>query len=158
MKPCDHTSVGIIAERNRKVLLIDRRRPPYGFAPPAGHVDGRSSFLKAAQAELREEVGLTADALELIGEGVMFNRCRRSNGHHHHWKIYRALRLQGLERPAPKEAKSLRWATRSELLSLAQGAIRKKADQKFNGEFLEEVWVQWLSILGYVSLGMNAEK
>ena len=33
-KECDHTSVGMIIKRGEETLLIERKKPPFGFAPP----------------------------------------------------------------------------------------------------------------------------
>ena len=55
---CDNTSVGMIVRNDKdELLLIERKNEPYGFAPPAGHVDDHGSFEDAARAELEEEVG-----------------------------------------------------------------------------------------------------
>ena len=37
---CDHTSVGILVWKDSKLLLIERKNFQFGFAPPAGHLDG----------------------------------------------------------------------------------------------------------------------
>jgi len=31
--------------QNDKLLLIERKKFPFGFAPPAGHVDGDADFI-----------------------------------------------------------------------------------------------------------------
>ena len=77
---CDHTSVGVLIWKARKLLLIERKRPPYGLAPPAGHVDDHGSFENAAKIEAFEEVGLRVENLTLLGEGKKSNPCRRPNG------------------------------------------------------------------------------
>ena len=56
-KLCDNKSVGMIITRDENLLLIERRKPPFGFAPPAGHVDDKGSFENAAREEVQEEVG-----------------------------------------------------------------------------------------------------
>ncbi len=38
-KICDNKVVGIIVLRDNKMLLIERKKFPFGFAPPAGHLD-----------------------------------------------------------------------------------------------------------------------
>jgi ADP-ribose pyrophosphatase YjhB (NUDIX family) len=76
-KICGHISVGMIIRSDDKVLLIERMKYPFGFAPPAGHGDGDKSYEIAAKRELHEEVGLKAVDLGLIFEGRKENRCRR---------------------------------------------------------------------------------
>ena len=88
-KLCDHKSVGMLVWRNGNLLLIERRKPPFGFAPPAGHIDGDNSFEEAAKRELREEVGLKVKNIELLIEGRKDNVCRREDGSWHYWKIYK---------------------------------------------------------------------
>lgn len=67
MKTCDHTSAGILVfDQFERLLLIERRNPPFGFAPPAGHVDDHGSFEKAARDELEEETGLVAVELARV--------------------------------------------------------------------------------------------
>jgi len=95
-KKCDNTSVGMLVWRNEKVLLIGRKSPPFGFAPPAGHVDGDSTFEDAARRELKEEVGLDAKNIELVAEGRKENHCRREGGDWHYWKIYKIEALGGI--------------------------------------------------------------
>ena len=68
-KLCDNKSVGMLVWRDGKLLLVERKRPPFGFAPPAGHVDEDKSFEVAAKRELKEEVGLEADSMELLMGG-----------------------------------------------------------------------------------------
>src|SRR3546814_880586 len=89
MSECDHTSVGMLVWRADKLLLVERRKPPFGYAPPAGHVDDHGSFEEAAHAELEEEVGLHIKSLELLAEGRKDNECRRENGTWHYWKVYK---------------------------------------------------------------------
>ena len=84
-KVCDHTSVGILVFHEKQLLLIDRKKPPFGLAAPAGHVDAHGSeseseetqYLAAAKAELQEEAGLKAKAtdLKLVAEGRKDNHC-----------------------------------------------------------------------------------
>jgi len=59
LKNCDHTGVGIHVWRNGKLLLIERKKFPFGFAPPAGHVDGRQSFEVAAKRGVERRSRLT---------------------------------------------------------------------------------------------------
>ena len=67
----------LIRNDRGELLLVERKLYPFGFAPPAGHVDDHGSFEKAAEDEIREEVGLTSGKLKLVAEGRKDNRCRR---------------------------------------------------------------------------------
>lgn len=154
---CDHTSVGVVVERAGELLLIERKLPPVGFAPPAGHVDnhlnklGQPDFEAAARAELIEEVGLIAIELALVGEGRRENPCRRPGGTWHYWKIYRAV-VSGNIKPSPREVKTFRWCSRTQLRKLAERTRRFTAGKINENEWrlnpgLEPIWVEWLADL-----------
>ncbi|MGB8346588.1 MAG: NUDIX domain-containing protein [Ktedonobacteraceae bacterium] len=154
---CDHTSVGILVWRGNELLLIERRKFPYGFAPPAGHVDGDPTFEFAAWRELEEEVGLMATSFRLVAEGDRPNRCRRVNGTWHHWKVYRA-QVEGGQpvRASIAETKQTGWYTREKLADLARrteqyraGLISEERWQAAPG--LEPVWYDWLTHLGVLA-------
>ena len=141
MQSCDHKSVGILVFRNGRLLLIDRARPPFGMAPPAGHVDDhgdptsteQEQFLAVAAAELREEVGLNAASLELVAEGRKDNACRRG-GLWHYWRIYRA-EAEGGVIPSVDEAKSYVWCSKAQM------------EEFFRDSKLESIWKEWFKEL-----------
>jgi 8-oxo-dGTP diphosphatase len=56
-------TVDIIIEINGRIVLIERRNPPYGWALPGGFVDYGESYEAAAQREALEETGLKIEAL-----------------------------------------------------------------------------------------------
>lgn len=150
---CDHKSVGILVWKNNKLLLIERKRPPLGFAPPAGHVDEHGGFLMAAKNELKEEVGLDASGMELVAEGRKDNPCRRGSKWHY-WKIYRA-ETQGRINPSPQEAKRAGWCSKGNLQKLAERTKRYLSGSTSEAEWqkrpgLELVWYQWLSELNFL--------
>ncbi len=113
-KVCDHKSVGMMVWREGKLLLIERKKFPPGFAVPAGHVDGDADFETAAKRELKEEVGLDATRLELLFEGRMENICRRDDGTWHYWKLYKVEAMGDLKR-SEEETKQAGWYTTTEI-------------------------------------------
>ena len=115
-KVCDHRSVGMMVWREGKLLLIERKKFPLGFAVPAGHVDDDVSFEDAARRELREEVGLVATELELIYEGRQENPCRREGGTWHYWKIYK-VEAEGELKRSEEETKQAGWYSLEEIKS-----------------------------------------
>jgi ADP-ribose pyrophosphatase YjhB (NUDIX family) len=133
-KECDHTSVGMIVRKEDKTLLIERMKYPFGFAPPAGHVDGDSSFELAAKRELTEEVGLTAAKLKLVFEGRKDNVCRRPDGSWHYWKIYE-VEVRGEVKRSEDETKRAGWYTRQEIEELAERTMKY-----LRGEVSEDEW------------------
>lgn len=146
-KECDHTSVGMLVIVDRMLLLIERGNRPFGFAPPAGHVDDHGSFEDAARRELAEEVGFKAVRLDLIIEGRRENNCRRLGGTWHYWKIYFAS-VTGKELPSAREVKQIRWCTKADLRKLIErtelylaGSIDELEWEKEPG--IEPVWYEW---------------
>lgn len=51
-------TVDIIIEIDKKIVLIERKNPPFGWALPGGFVDYGESFESAALREAEEETGL----------------------------------------------------------------------------------------------------
>jgi ADP-ribose pyrophosphatase YjhB (NUDIX family) len=133
-KKCDHTSVGMLVWNDNKLLLIERKKFPYGFAVPAGHVDGDETFEIAARRELGEEVGLQALELKLILDMRKDNPCRREGGTWHHWKLYRVDVAGELSRSL-EETKQARWFTVDEVKVLA-----KRTESYINKEIPEDEW------------------
>ncbi len=56
-------TVDIIIEVGERIVLIERRNPPPGWALPGGFVDYGESFEAAARREAREETGLEVEGL-----------------------------------------------------------------------------------------------
>jgi ADP-ribose pyrophosphatase YjhB (NUDIX family) len=154
-KVCDHTSVGMIVRNHTgDILLIERKKPPYGFAAPAGHVDGDDSYEVAARRELQEEVGLDAGALQLVIDQDVDNPCRRQDGTWHHWKVYEVV-ASGTLRPSQDETKQAYWASPEELKRLTTrtrqflaGTIPEAEWDRSPG--LEPVWYEHFQQLGIV--------
>jgi ADP-ribose pyrophosphatase YjhB (NUDIX family) len=132
--PCDNKSVGIIVKNNEGVLLIERKKFPFGFAAPAGHIDDHGSFEDAAEAELKEETGLTADSLTLLLEERKENKCRREGGSWHYWKVYEA-EVSGNLSLSKSETKQAGWYNYDDLMRLAQ-----KTQNYLNKNISDEEW------------------
>lgn len=60
-------TVDIIIELDKKIVLIKRKNPPYGWALPGGFVDYGESLEAAAIREAQEETGLLIHNLHLLG-------------------------------------------------------------------------------------------
>jgi len=147
-KICDHKSVGMLVWKDDKLLLIERKKPPFGFAPPAGHVDEDNSFEVAAKRELEEEVGLKVENINLLIEGRKENPCRREDGTWHYWKIYE-VKTKGDVKRSQEETKQAGFYDKKKLKELAertekyvQGKIKEEEWEKSPG--IEPVWYEWL--------------
>lgn len=57
-------TVDIIIEVEGKIVLIERKNPPFGWALPGGFVDYGESYESAARREADEETGLRVESLE----------------------------------------------------------------------------------------------
>src|ERR1700757_5311155 len=64
---CPPIAADIIAEIGDKVVLIERKNIPYGWAIPGGFVDFGETVEDAAVRELREETSLEVDLRALLG-------------------------------------------------------------------------------------------
>jgi 8-oxo-dGTP pyrophosphatase MutT (NUDIX family) len=153
---CNNTSVGMIVERDGQYLLFRRVKKPWGYAPSAGHVDEVPSlghpgeaaiYEQAARRELLEEVGLIAERLDLVWEGITRFPCRRSGGDWHKWRVYRASvgpDAQPIGRA--DESHDLAWYWPEELAQLADRTISYLAGQISEADWeicpgLEPVWL-----------------
>lgn len=134
IKSCDHTSVGMIVRQDNKVLLIERMKYPFGFAPPAGHIDGDKSYEIAAKRELSEEVGLETTDLKLMFEGRKENVCRRQDGAWHYWKVYE-VKFAGIVTRSEDETKRADWYSIQEIERLME-----RTKLYLQGEVSEEDW------------------
>lgn len=146
-KVCDNKSVGMLIKMNGDILLIERKKPPFGFAPPAGHVDAKGSFENAAKEEVEEEVGLIPKTIKLLAEGRKENPCRREGGTWHYWKIYQ-VDTEGEIKRSEDETKQANWFSADKIKSLAQrtekylaGEIPEEEWQQSPG--IEPIWLEW---------------
>ncbi|MFP3870827.1 MAG: NUDIX domain-containing protein [Syntrophobacteria bacterium] len=69
----------IIEVQQEGLILIQRARPPYGWALPGGFVDYGESLEEAARREAREETSLD---VELIGQLGAYSAPGRDPRHH----------------------------------------------------------------------------
>lgn len=128
-KTCDNKCIGILVWKDNQLLMIERKKYNFGFAIPAGHLDGDDP-LNAAEKELSEEVGLIADELKERLNLDLSNPCRRENGTHHLWTIAEATQWHGEIKPSTDETKSYLWADKNLIVQLAQHLENFAAENK----------------------------
>ena len=135
---CNNTSVGIVVrDEKQRILLLERKKFPPGFASPAGHVDDQETCTNAAIRELKEETGLDVLNIQLVLEIDMNNKCRRINGSWHHWCVYQAIVKGELIRNID-EAKQIGWYTIDEVKNLGH-----KTEEYLLGNISDEIWQQF---------------
>lgn len=128
-----HYSVGALIQKDNKILLIDRKSPPYGFAGIAGHIDEGETPTEALIREVREESGLEVVSYKLIfAEEVEENRCKRGINTHY-WYLYKC-ETKGKIVQNIHETKSIGWYDEKDL-------------PKLN---LEPVWAYWFKKLSLI--------
>lgn len=150
-KKCDNKSVGMLVWRDNKLLLVERMKPPFGFAPPAGHVEGNDLFEDTAKRELEEEAGLKTKNIKFLIEGRKDNNYCHRGETWHYWKIYK-IEAEGEIKRSEDETKQADFYTKSDIANLAaktekyfRGDIKENEWRKSPG--LEIVWYEWLKEL-----------
>ncbi|OGM96583.1 MAG: hypothetical protein A3B86_00730 [Candidatus Yanofskybacteria bacterium RIFCSPHIGHO2_02_FULL_38_22b] len=143
MDVCDRTSVGAIARDGEgKILMIERKKFPFGFAPPAGHCDG-DQYPLACCKEFRQETGLeivgAPRPLVLIKNGKTNNLCRRG-GLYHFWQVFE-VKWQGQLRPSLDETKWVGWMSVEEIRILATKTHEYLKRLKLAEKAEEKSWV-----------------
>lgn len=118
-----HSTIGAIMRQDGKVLMLDRKNIPWGWACPAGHIKDGETPAQALIKEVKEETGLAVRKYKLIiHEFVSSNACSKGfTGHD--WYVYEVLDWQGEIKLSP-EHKNMGWKTIAEIKKLQ----------------LEEVW------------------
>ena len=128
-----HFSVGALIRRDNEILLIDRVKPPYGFAGIAGHVDEGETETEALIREVKEESGLGVKKYKLLFEEELdWNQCSKGIGIHY-WFLFECTTSGDLVQNE-KEEKSIAWYDIDEIRRLK----------------LEPAWEYWFRKLGYV--------
>ncbi len=113
----------VILLPDRRIVLIERKNPPHGWALPGGFVDAGESLERAAIREAKEETGLD---VELLEQFHTYGDPARDPRMHTISVVYLA-RAEGEPRGGDdaKEARAFAW---EELPSLAFDHARILAD------------------------------
>ncbi|MCD4666189.1 NUDIX hydrolase [archaeon] len=112
-----HYSVGALIKKDNKFLLIDRKKPPLGFACLAGHVDENETPEKTLIREVEEESGLKVTNYKLIfEEELSWNWCNFGI-QTHYWYVFEC-EFSGNIVKDEVESKSIGWYTQEEIKKL----------------------------------------
>ncbi len=141
---CDNASVGVIARDTKgRILLIERKKFPFGWAPPSGHLDGKT-FPVACFDEFEEETGLkvvgTPRPITPVNSRKHF-KCRRG-GEYHAWQIFE-VNWKGELKPSPSEVKNIRWFSQEEIEDLAlitRWYLEREKLQQELSDSMERTW------------------
>ena len=124
-----HFSVGAIIENKDKILIMERKLPPKGFAGIAGHIDEKETPLDALKREIKEETNLDLISASLLFKKLIIQKEDCTLGlKRHKWYVYRCV-CKGEIKPSKKEVKSIRVLTRDKIKKL------------YNDKKLEYAWV-----------------
>ena len=125
-----HYSVGAVIKKDSKYLLIDRVKPPLGFAGLAGHIDEGENEVEALKREVEEESGLKIDNHKILfKEELDWNWCSKEVDVHY-WYLFEC-NVSGVIKRNYVETKSIGWHTVDEIRKLK----------------LEPVWNYWFKKL-----------
>ena len=105
-----HESVGAIIRAEGDILLLKRRKFPYKYSIPAGHMeDGEEAYLSLLR-EIEEETGIkiSGEKRRLAYEGILEDKCRRG-ADKHKWHLYFIELEEKPEVDGNDEADHLTW-------------------------------------------------
>ena len=86
-----HYSAGVMLFNEKNELLIFlRRKFPYLYTIPAGHISVNEDPKKAGIRELQEEVDVHINHAELIFQGKIYNESCLGGADIHYWYLYKA--------------------------------------------------------------------
>ena len=95
----------IIEAVDGRIVLIQRKNPPRGWALPGGYVDEGESLEHACAREAREETGLT---VELVSQLFTYSDPKRDPRQHNVSTVY-ACKLKSGTLEGADDAEEARW-------------------------------------------------
>ena len=115
LQPMPNLGASACVWKEGKVLLVQRAKPPLGvWSLPGGQVEFGETAVAAAERELLEESGVTADLTAFIG---LYEIILKRPPFHYAIACYGGMWRSG-EAQASSDALEVRWLTPAELDSL----------------------------------------
>jgi len=105
----------IVLDSTKKILLVSRKNPPYGWALPGGLVDHGEFVEAAAIRELQEETGLIAGSVTFFL--IADNPRKRDSRFHAVSLVYHVPYFTGTAKAAD-DAKEVGWFEYKDILEL----------------------------------------
>jgi len=104
-----HYGSGMIVQNERgEILLFLRRKYPFLYTIPGGHLDVGEEPSACAVRETEEEVAITPQDPRLIFEGVLEDDPCPGGADIHYWYLYHAVRWEGSP-SVMEEGVRLKW-------------------------------------------------
>lgn len=117
-----------------KFLLLHRRKYPFAWTVPAGHVNTYESPYAAALRELREETGVEGVEIRFVGRDCFRgDECRRG-ADCHEWNTYLSVVEEFPVVVIGIEAARYGWFTLDEALALELAFATRKSLQAHSGK------------------------
>jgi 8-oxo-dGTP diphosphatase len=106
------TTDAVISGPDGRIVLIDRKNEPRGWALPGGFIEEGEEYGEACKREAKEETGLT---VELVAQLFTYSDPKRDPRQHTASTVYACRVPGGVEPKAADDAKDARWFTESEI-------------------------------------------
>jgi ADP-ribose pyrophosphatase YjhB (NUDIX family) len=125
-----HFAIGAIIKKGDKYLLIDRKKAPFGWAVPAGHIDQSETEKQTLKREIKEEVNLNINSSKLIFHDTLKFGCTRI-GSYHELFVY-SCKTSGNIKIQKSEVKKYGWFTEKQIKDMKMEPIWNHVFKKLN--------------------------
>jgi len=113
-----HRSVAAIIRKDDKILMLDRKNFPFGWACPAGHIEENETPKESLIREVKEETGINVKKYKLIlHEFLGWNECKKGVRGHDFF-VYEVSGWEGEIHQNKLESKDLQWKSVEEIKSI----------------------------------------
>jgi 8-oxo-dGTP diphosphatase len=106
------TTDAIIVAPDGRIVLIDRKNTPFGWALPGGFIEEGEEFGAACKREAKEETSLD---VQLVAQLFTYSDPKRDPRQHTASTVYACSVPAGADPIAADDAKDARWFAESEI-------------------------------------------